>query len=323
MHSFWIIVSGATPTSFRARRAEDLLPTLRQLQRTQPDTALAMVRTRAALGVAGSAPRNAQQARRHAILRSASATGGPAAITKIRARNSRSRATRSARDSRSDSSGDWADRDARNGPRPKASWTKPKGTWSKTDKADRWRQPQGGVAGNTSTARTRDSKPDGRRRSGVRPSRARWRKAQSDRATRRATSQRPGPVRQSRATAEEPVARTAVVASGPSARRPAAAPMAEAGGIRSRIAAGPATKARRPIHRSLQRPASGTAPHGQRRAASTASPEGPKRLVISHIVLFNPKTDVSADDRRSFALQLGDAVARLPVVRAAQVGRCD
>ena len=39
-HSFWIIVAGSTPTSFRARRAEDLLPTLRQLQRTQPDTVL-------------------------------------------------------------------------------------------------------------------------------------------------------------------------------------------------------------------------------------------------------------------------------------------
>jgi hypothetical protein len=39
-HSFWIIVAGTTPTSFRARRSEDLLPTLRQLQRTQPDTVL-------------------------------------------------------------------------------------------------------------------------------------------------------------------------------------------------------------------------------------------------------------------------------------------
>lgn len=32
----WVIVDGAVPTSFRARDAEDLLPTLRQLQRTQP-----------------------------------------------------------------------------------------------------------------------------------------------------------------------------------------------------------------------------------------------------------------------------------------------
>lgn len=35
--SCWVIVAGAQPTAFRARRAEDLLPTLRQLQRTQPD----------------------------------------------------------------------------------------------------------------------------------------------------------------------------------------------------------------------------------------------------------------------------------------------
>jgi hypothetical protein len=35
-----VIVSGAVPTAFRARRREDLLPTLHQLQRTQPDTVL-------------------------------------------------------------------------------------------------------------------------------------------------------------------------------------------------------------------------------------------------------------------------------------------
>ena len=39
-YAFWIIVAGTTPTSFKARRSEDLLPTLRQLQRTQPDTVL-------------------------------------------------------------------------------------------------------------------------------------------------------------------------------------------------------------------------------------------------------------------------------------------
>ena len=37
---YWIIVSGVTPTAFRSRRKEDLLPTLKQLQRTQPDTIL-------------------------------------------------------------------------------------------------------------------------------------------------------------------------------------------------------------------------------------------------------------------------------------------
>ena len=39
-YAFWIIVAGTTPTSFKARRAEELMPTLRQLQRTQPDTVL-------------------------------------------------------------------------------------------------------------------------------------------------------------------------------------------------------------------------------------------------------------------------------------------
>src|SRR5690349_919050 len=36
----WVIVSGQTPTAFRARQKDDLLPTLRQLQHTQPDTTL-------------------------------------------------------------------------------------------------------------------------------------------------------------------------------------------------------------------------------------------------------------------------------------------
>ena len=39
-HSFWIIVDGETPTSFRSREREDLVPTLTQLKRTQPQVAL-------------------------------------------------------------------------------------------------------------------------------------------------------------------------------------------------------------------------------------------------------------------------------------------
>jgi hypothetical protein len=38
--AYWVIVSGAHATAFRARSADDLLPTLKQLQRTQPDVAL-------------------------------------------------------------------------------------------------------------------------------------------------------------------------------------------------------------------------------------------------------------------------------------------
>src|SRR3990170_765940 len=40
LHAFWLIVDGAVPTAFRAKRREDLLPTLHQLQRTQPTVAL-------------------------------------------------------------------------------------------------------------------------------------------------------------------------------------------------------------------------------------------------------------------------------------------
>ena len=38
--AFWVILAGAVPTAFRSPRREDLLPTLHQLQRTQPDVQL-------------------------------------------------------------------------------------------------------------------------------------------------------------------------------------------------------------------------------------------------------------------------------------------
>jgi hypothetical protein len=38
--AIWIIVTGAVPTAFRAREREDLLPTLKQLQRKHPETRL-------------------------------------------------------------------------------------------------------------------------------------------------------------------------------------------------------------------------------------------------------------------------------------------
>jgi hypothetical protein len=37
---FWIIVDGDTPTSFRSADREELLPTLTQLQRKQPQVKL-------------------------------------------------------------------------------------------------------------------------------------------------------------------------------------------------------------------------------------------------------------------------------------------
>lgn len=39
-HAYWVIVTGTDATAFRAREREDLLPTLKQLQRTQPDAVL-------------------------------------------------------------------------------------------------------------------------------------------------------------------------------------------------------------------------------------------------------------------------------------------
>lgn len=39
-HAFWVIVDGTTPTAFRAKQRDVLVPTLKQLQRTQPTVAL-------------------------------------------------------------------------------------------------------------------------------------------------------------------------------------------------------------------------------------------------------------------------------------------
>lgn len=39
-HNVWVILIGNVPTSFRAREREDLVPTFKQLQRTQPEVAL-------------------------------------------------------------------------------------------------------------------------------------------------------------------------------------------------------------------------------------------------------------------------------------------
>jgi len=38
--AFWVILAGAVPTAFRSPRRDDLVPTLVQLQRTQPDVQL-------------------------------------------------------------------------------------------------------------------------------------------------------------------------------------------------------------------------------------------------------------------------------------------
>lgn len=54
----WVIVDGTQPTAFRAREAEDLLPTLKQLQRTQPDVALMWFER----GRLWTSPADAQQA---------------------------------------------------------------------------------------------------------------------------------------------------------------------------------------------------------------------------------------------------------------------
>ena len=39
-HAYWVIIIGNTPTAFRAREKDTLIPTLKQLQRTQPTALL-------------------------------------------------------------------------------------------------------------------------------------------------------------------------------------------------------------------------------------------------------------------------------------------
>jgi hypothetical protein len=39
-HTFWVIIDGNTPTAFRAREREDLIPTFVQLQHSQPNVSL-------------------------------------------------------------------------------------------------------------------------------------------------------------------------------------------------------------------------------------------------------------------------------------------
>src|SRR5690606_15553609 len=67
----WVIVTGNAPTAFRARDREDLLPTLHQLQRTQPDAVLMWFErgrlcTSREAAASGSGTRQARdQSRRH------------------------------------------------------------------------------------------------------------------------------------------------------------------------------------------------------------------------------------------------------------------
>lgn len=50
-------------------------------------------------------------------------------------------------------------------------------------------------------------------------------------------------------------------------------------------------------------------------------PPPPAEEVISHVVLFRPRPDVSADDRRAFVAALEDAFRHIPTIRRAVVGR--
>jgi hypothetical protein len=63
-HAFWVIVDGTTPTAFRAKQRDVLVPTLVQLQRTQPAVVLRWF-DRGQLWDSPIAAREALRARRH------------------------------------------------------------------------------------------------------------------------------------------------------------------------------------------------------------------------------------------------------------------
>ena len=94
-HAYWTIILEGKPTAFRAHTREELLPTFKQLQAQHPDVADDVVRARPAVGVAGRRAATAGTAR-PAAASARGLRGAPAASTRIRASDSRSRATRSA-----------------------------------------------------------------------------------------------------------------------------------------------------------------------------------------------------------------------------------
>jgi hypothetical protein len=60
-HGHWVIIAANAPTAFRARHPETLLPTLKQLQRTQPDAVMRWFDG----GRLWTSPAEANEARRH------------------------------------------------------------------------------------------------------------------------------------------------------------------------------------------------------------------------------------------------------------------
>ena len=94
-HTYWTIILEGKPTAFRAHTQDELLPTLRQLQSRHPDAVL--------MWFARGRLWKSEEESRAALVQQAAVRGdgaGPRGVradrTKIRARDSRSRGTRSA-----------------------------------------------------------------------------------------------------------------------------------------------------------------------------------------------------------------------------------
>jgi hypothetical protein len=180
-HAFWVILAGAVPTAFRSPKREDLLPTLHQLQRKQPDVTLQWF-DRGRLWESPEAARAALLAKRPQFPDRKSDWRPGGSHKDPRARYQLSRDEKRARfkkrlgrpplESRSDKPADsrpdrpHESRPPRPGGPPRDRWQKPGGPprdrWQKPGgppSGDRWQKPSGPPSGD----RWKKSKPFGKR----------------------------------------------------------------------------------------------------------------------------------------------------------------
>ena len=87
--AYWTIIVEGKPTAFRAQLREELIPTFKQLQSKHPDAVMMWF----ARGRLWTSPEEARAAEQRGGRSGGSRTGGRAASTRIRARDSTSRAT--------------------------------------------------------------------------------------------------------------------------------------------------------------------------------------------------------------------------------------
>lgn len=207
-HSFWVIVDGSVPTSFRSREREDLVPTLTQLKRTQPNVELKWFE-RGKLWTGPGEARDALIARRqspppgrprdwrpggdHKDPRAKYALSRDEKRARYKARHGGGRGRREDFDAGGSGTprnapplGDWPKRDRPRGDRPYGD--RPRGDRPHGDRPDRpWRPKKPWVG-------ARDTRPRGDRPHSDRPWRPKkpWEGSRDNRPNNRPRGDRPG-----------------------------------------------------------------------------------------------------------------------------------